>query len=282
MPIHQVPDPMFHLFFAIISFFAVQDDAGSLPAPSAVWERLRPNLLNQYEPTDLMKGYTYDLTSIVEEFDGKNRLKQTQRLEYEVYNFNRGPFRKLVRRNGADVSGKKLQKENEALESFAKQPPGIQEWTRNRWLKQLPEIINDLPNAFDIVIAGRKMLNGRSTLLVEFKPKQKPKPRTEIGRVLFPKTDGMAWVDEQDARLQRLEVHYLGDVKLGFGLLLNISKDSEQELEWTKVNGEVWLPVRYEVRIKGRIMLAKGLNLRILNQYSEYKKFSSDVRIDVP
>ena len=90
------------------------------------------------------------------------------------------------------------------------------------------------------------------------------------------------WGDEQDARLQRLEVRYLGDVKLGFGLLLNISKDSEQELEWTKVNGEVWLPLRYEIRIKGRILLAKGLNLRILNQYSEYKKFSTDVRIDVP
>lgn len=273
---------MFLLLFAVISFFAGQNDAGSLPDASAVWERLRPNLLNQYEPTDLMKGYTYDLTSIVEEFDGKNRLKQTERLEYEVHNFNRGPFRKLVRRNGADLSEKELQKENEALERFAKQPSGIQEWARNRWLKQLPEVIDDLPNAFDIVIAGREMLNGRPTLVVKFQPKQKPKPRTEIGKVLFPKTGGKAWVDEQDARLQRLEVHYLGDVKLGFGLLLNISKDSEQELEWTKVNDEVWLPLRYEIRIKGRIILAKGLNLRILNQYSEYKKFSTDVRIDVP
>jgi hypothetical protein len=273
---------MFLLLFSVISFFAAQNDAGPLPDASAVWERLRPNLLNQYEPTDLMKGYTYDLTSIIEEFDGKNRLKQNERLEYEVYNFNRGPFRKLIRRNGADLSEKELQKENEALERFAKQPPGIQEWTRNRWLKQLPEIIDDLPNAFDIVVAGREMLNGRSTLVLEFKPKQKPKPRTEIGKVLFPKTDGKAWVDEQDARLQRLEVHYLRDVKLGFGLLLNISKDSEQELEWTKVNDEVWLPLRYEIRIKGRIILAKGLNLRILNQYSEYKKFSTDVRIDVP
>ena len=58
------------------------------------------------------------------------------------------------------------------------------------------------------------MLNGRPTLVVKFQPKQKPKPRTEIGKVLFPKTDGMAWVAAQDARLQRLQVHYLGDVKL--------------------------------------------------------------------
>jgi hypothetical protein len=144
----------------------------------------------------------------------------------------------------------------------------------------VPEIIDDVPNAFDMVIVGREMLNGRSTLVVEFKPKLKPKPRTDIGKVLFPRVDGKAWVDEQDARLERLEVHYLGDVKLGFGLLLNISKDSEQELEWAKVNDEVWLPSRYEIRIKGRIMLAKGLNLRILNQYSEYKKFSTDVKID--
>jgi hypothetical protein len=273
---------MLHLLFAVISVFAAQNDAASLPDASAVWERLRPNLLNQYEPTDLIKGYTYDLTSTVEEFDGKNRLKQTERREYEVYNFNRGPFRKLVRRNGADLSEKELQKENVELEWFAKQPPGIQDWARNRWLKQLPEVIDDLPNAFDIVIAGREMLNGRSTLLVEFKPKQKPKPRTAIGKVLFPKTAGMAWVDEQDSRLQRLEVRYLGDIKLGFGLLLNISKDSEQELEWTKVNGEVWLPARYEIRIKGRIIMAKGLNRRILNEYSEYKKFSTDVKIDVP
>src|SRR6516165_4109300 len=128
---------MLLLFFSVISFIAAQDDARSLPDSSAVWERLRPNLLNQYEPTDLMKGYTYDLTSTVEEFDGKNHLKQAERLEYEVHNFNRGPFRKLVRRNGADLSEKELQKENEELEWFAKQPPGIQDWARNRWLKQL-------------------------------------------------------------------------------------------------------------------------------------------------
>ena len=272
---------MFFLFFALIGLLSPQNDARPLPEASAVWERLRPNLLNQYEPTDLIKGYTYDLTSVVEEFDGKNRVKDTKRLEYEVYNFNRGPFRKLVRRNGADLPAKEIQKENEALEWFARQPAGIQQWTRNRWLKRVPEIIDDVPNAFDIVIAGREMLNGRSTLVVEFKPKQKPKPRTDIGKVLFPRVDGKAWVDEQDARLERLEVHYLGDVKLGFGLLLNISKDSEQELEWAKVNDEVWLPSRYEIRIKGRIMVAKGLNLRILNQYSEYKKFSTDVKIDV-
>lgn len=273
---------MFFLLFALIGLLLPQNDAQPLPDASAVWERLRPNLLNQYEPTDLIKGYTYDLTSVVEEFDGKNRVKETKRLEYEVYNFNRGPFRKLVRRNGADLSEKEIQKQNEALEWFAKQPPGIQQWTRNRWLKRVPEIIDDVPNAFDMVIAGREMLNGRSTLVVEFKPKQKPKPRTDIGKVLFPRVEGKAWVDEQDARLERLEVHYLGDVKLGFGLLLNISKDSEQELEWAKVNDEVWLPSRYEIRIKGRIMVAKSLNLRILNQYSEYKKFSTDVKIDVP
>ena len=272
---------MFFLFFAVIGLFSAQNDDRPLPDASAVWERLRPNLLNQYEPTDLMKGYTYELSSLVEDFDGKNRVKQTERLEYEVYNFNRGPFRKLVRRNGADLSEKEIQKENETLEWFAKQPPAIQEWMRNRWLKRLPEIIDDLPNAFDMVIAGREMLNGRSTLVVEFKPKQKAKPRTEIGKVLFPRTEGMAWVDEEDARLQRLEVHYLGDVKLGFGLLLNISKDSEQQLEWTKINNEVWLPSRYEIRIKGRIMLARSLNRRILNQYSAYKKFSTDVKIDV-
>lgn len=272
---------MFFLLFALIGLLLPQNDAQPLPDASAVWERLRPNLLNQYEPTDLIKGYTYDLTSVVEEFDGKNRVKETKRLEYEVYNFNRGPFRKLVRRNGADLSEKEIQKQNEALEWFAKQPPGIQQWTRNRWLKRVPEIIDDVPNAFDMVIAGREMLNGRSTLVVEFKPKQKPKPRTDIGKVLFPRVEGKAWVDEQDARLERLEVHYLGDVKLGFGLLLNISKDSEQELEWAKVNDEVWLPSRYEIRIKGRIMVAKSLNLRILNQYSEYKKFSTDVKIGV-
>ena len=271
---------MIALLLSIWLLIPVQGIDAPLPSVSELAQRLRPNLLSQYEPSELLKGYTYNLSSVVEELDGKNNVKQADSLEFEVYNFDHGSFRKLIRRNGAGLTESEAKKQNDALEKFAKDgTTGGPPWQRNGISKQMPEILDDMYNGFDITIVRREIVHDRKTLVVDFKPKAGAKFRNATARILFSKAAGTVWVDEDDARLSRVHINFLGDVKVGFGLLVNVSKDTEIDAEWTKVNDEIWLPLRTETRLKGRLMLAKGMNRRALNTYSDYKKFSTNVTI---
>ena len=53
----------------------------------------------------------------------------------------------------------------------------------------------------------------------------------------------------------------------------------ELVLEWRKINDEIWLPIRGEMNLNGRLLLLKGLNMRFVSEYSEFKKFGADIQL---
>jgi hypothetical protein len=46
-----------------------------------------------------------------------------------------------------------------------------------------------------------------------------------------------------------------------------------------KINDEIWLPSRDEIRFKARLALVKGFNLRQTAEYSDYRKFSVSTNV---
>ena len=50
-------------------------------------------------------------------------------------------------------------------------------------------------------------------------------------------------------------------------------------VEFTYVNGEIWLPKHMSYGVSGRILLLKGLRQEGDSTYSGYKKFSADSRL---
>ena len=123
------------------------------------------------------------------------------------------------------------------------------------------------------------MREGRSTIVVDFKPRKNPKLKTRVASMFLTKVEGTAWVDEADHRLARIDIHFLKDVKLALGVLASVGDETEYTKEWVKVNDEIWLPRFNEVRVKGRMFLAKALNQRNVSKYSDYKKFTVETTI---
>ena len=48
-----------------------------------------------------------------------------------------------------------------------------------------------------------------------------------------------------------------------------------------KFRDEVWLPASSETRFKARLFLIKGFNFRRVEEFSSYKKFSSETNFKV-
>jgi hypothetical protein len=257
------------LILHIVSFGQVSPDA-PLPDVAELWQRVRANLGGQYDTTQFLKGYTYRRSSVIEELGSGGSVEDREQREYDVYHFDQGMFQRLLSRNGMPLSEKDLKKEDERFEKFRTRKP------RTRSRSDQEKVLNDIVNAFDFKILRREPRNDRSTLVLAFKPKKGAKLETMAARLVFTKVEGTAWVDEHDAQLARIDMHFIDDAKIGFGLLARISKNTQMTREWRKLNNEVWVPAHSESIVKGRVLLAKAYSRRRIDDYMAYKKFSLD------
>jgi hypothetical protein len=86
---------------------------------------------------------------------------------------------------------------------------------------------------------------------------------------------GRIWVDEEEGEVVRARIRNRGGIKLGRGLGASLSS-LELLLEFRKVDGEVWLPLRVEARVSGRMLLFKTFRRRAVASYDRYRRFHVD------
>jgi hypothetical protein len=261
------------VLFLRLSLLAQVPAEASLPDLASFWERVRGNLGSQYDEGELLKGYTYRRTSVIEELASDGSIRNRETREYDVYHLDSGRFQRLISKNKIPLTQKESKDEDERFRKFLTRKP------RERSAREQQDVFNDILNAYDFKILKREIRNARPTLVIAFKPKKDAKLKTMVARRIFPKSEGTAWVDEEDAQVARIDVYFIDDVKLGFGLLASIGKDTRMTREWQKLRNEIWVPSHNESRVKARVLLAKGYNRRRTDDYVDYKKFSVETTL---
>jgi hypothetical protein len=99
--------------------------------------------------------------------------------------------------------------------------------------------------------------------------------------MILTRSKGEAWIDEADYVLARLQSRFVEDLTYGTSVMVKIHKGTETVREWLKFRDEVWLPSRSETRFKARLFLIKGFNFSRVEEFSAYKKFSSETTFKV-
>jgi hypothetical protein len=100
-------------------------------------------------------------------------------------------------------------------------------------------------------------------------------PKSREGKVLQ-HIAGQAWIAEDDHELARLEAEIIDTISIGAGLLAKVQKGSRLTFERRKINDEIWLPVRVDASLSGRLLLLKGINQREVTEYSDHQKYTVD------
>jgi hypothetical protein len=225
----------------------------------------------------VQKNYLYHAVDTVQELDGHGRVKKTQTEEFDRFWVEGVPIQKLTKKDGKELSPREQRKEDEridkevakAKERLAKadakgkatDPEGHDEVTVSRLLE-----LGSFSNA------RRVMLNGRSTIAVDYSGDPKAKTRNRLEGVIRDMA-GTVWVDEEDRAIARLEGHFFNTFKIGAGLLVNIQKGTSFSLEQRKVNDEVWLPVEADGHGSARMLLLFKFNGTFREVDSGYRKF---------
>jgi hypothetical protein len=80
-----------------------------------------------------------------------------------------------------------------------------------------------------------------------------------------------------DKQVMRLEARLSEGFKIGGGLLASVRSGSAVALEQTRLEDGVWLPRFSQINASAKIFLFAGFRLDATREYSNYKRFSTNV-----
>ena len=247
------------------------DAASTQPLPDI------PTLMHEVEAHQkaaeaLVKDYLYHSFATGQSEDSHGGVKKTETEESDIFYVAGARIRRVTRKNGRDLSLDEQKKESERIDkevARAKERQG-----RPTEEERDTVTVSRFLELGSFGNARRVQINRRDTIAVDFTGNPRAKTQSRFEGAIR-EMEGTIWVDEQDRSLRKLQGHFVNAFKVGGGLLADVKKDSSFEAEWTKVNGEVWLPSSAVGQGAVRVLLLLNFhgNLRVVN--SNYRKFKA-------
>src|SRR5882724_6163441 len=237
---------------------------------------------NQKAIDKIRENYAGSQSEEETEFEGDGRVKKRELHEYTFFYLNGHEVTTLVKKDGKELSAEDQKKENEKtrkrIEELQKRE-AKKEAKEEKARQAGKEEDKDEPGievflrACQFVNPRRERFRGLDVLVFDFEPNPDFKPRKLVEKIVQ-KLAGVVWIDEKAHQVARLEAYFVGDVKIGGGLLANLQKGTSFVFEQAFVNNEVWLPTYGEAHIGVRFLLVKGIRASIVTRYWDYKKFN--------
>jgi hypothetical protein len=261
---------------------------------------LREVARNQDETEDRVAEYSFKQTETDRAINSKGEIKKETVKVYEIYPLpNREPVQKLIGENGVPLSQERAAKEEKRVqEEFLKaerdKEKDAHEAAKRRAEREKknkkdgeesdsPEISRFL-KVCDFVSPRRERLDGRESIVFDFRPRAgfKPKTREES---LIAKLIGVVWIDPIDKQVIRLEARLAEGFKMAGGLLVSLKPGAALVMEQKRMAEGVWLPRFAQINLSVKVLLFGGGDFNKTIEWSDYKHFSGDVKdykIDVP
>lgn len=213
--------------------------------------------------------------------DAAGRLEVKDVSNYDVTLPEGSPYRRLVSRDDAPLPPEEEKKERE---KFNKNIAERRKESQSRRAQRLTEYVQrpdwqreawrELPAAFDFKLVGEQRLDGHSLYVIQASPRPGYQPKSSTARV-FPHLKGQLWVDKHDFQMVKAEMDVIDNIWFGL-FLVRVAKGSHAAFEQTRVNDEVWLPLRVQASGSARLGLLKVLHFEHEVSYSQSRDSQAD------
>ena len=199
---------------------------------------------------------------------------------YEVYPSPEpgNTYKRLIAVDGKPLSPAELEKNDRVhrenvLKRMNESPAEKAKRAREEAKERAEEerTLDELFRVYDIRLVRRERHRGHPTVVATFEPRPNYRPRTDEGKIMK-KVRATAWIHETEYQIVRVEVEAIENIGVVYGVLGKIYKGTTGEFVRTKVNDEVWLPVRARLTARGRALVRK-FDFDQVTEWSDYKKF---------
>jgi hypothetical protein len=245
---------------------------------------IRKTAENDMENDKRQRDYTYIQREEHHRLDGKGQTKSTETKTSEILEIYGEQVERLIAKDDKPLSEKDAKKEEEKIQKLIDKRKNESEEDRNKREKkeekereQDRQFVREVADAYNFTFVGIESLTGRDNYVIDAEPRPGYEPHLKEAKIL-PKFRFRAWIDKDESQWKKLDVLCLDTVSFGL-FLARIHKGSRAIIEQTRINNEVWLPQRINVKIDVRLALLKDFNVEDDITYRDYKKFRTDTKI---
>jgi len=230
------------------------------------------------------RDYTFEQREELKVLDRKGKVKKHEINTYDVTILYGEPYARAIRKDDKPLTDKEEKKAADKLERFVseRKNEGASEHQK-RLAKEEKErqkeraFERDIINAYDFQIVGEDQVGGHDAYVVEANPRKDFHPTQPHAEILS-KLRGKVWIDKKNYGWIKLEAETLDTISWGL-FLVRIHKGTQMEFEQTRVNDEIWMPRRISLNANARFALVANGTFDYEMTFSQYKKFTSDVKI---
>ena len=132
----------------------------------------------------------------------------------------------------------------------------------------------ELLNHYQFTVSKRIQLNGRATLVVEFKPRDNPAPAKGIRDRVLNRIAGTLWVDEEDGELAKVSARLTETISMGwFGWMGSLSQ-CELALDRQRMPDGVWVNTKQLWSLQFR-RLTTTTHIRVTETSNGFRRIDS-------
>ena len=255
-----------------------------LPPPDDPKEIVRRGLDADQQNFQLARDYTYEERVELKALDKKGAPKHHEIYTNDVTILYDEPYSRRIRKDDKPLTESAEKKEQEKMDKFVAKYKNESEGDREKRLakkeKERQEeraFAGDVMNAYDFRLVGAESVDGRDAFVIEANPRKDFHPTQPYADIL-PKLRGKIWIDKKDYGWVKMEVETLDTISWGL-FVLRIHKGTQMTFEQVRVNDEIWLPRRISVNASARFALFMNGRFDWESSFSNYKKFTTGVRI---
>jgi hypothetical protein len=232
---------------------------------------LREVEAHQKQLDKIREDYTFRAVQTTRQLNSSGNTKKVETEEHEVFFVNGHRVRKLVRKDGKDLTPDQARKEQDRVnkEVVKISQPGYTNPDKDEiTVSRLLQIVT-------FSRPRRVMLNGRDTVAFDFAGDSHAKTHGR-GEDALKKVSGTIWIDEADREVSRMSATLDENYHVGFGLLASVAKGSNVVFDQALIRNEAWLPTAIALHLQARALLVAGFRAEIDIRFDQYKKFQTD------
>ena len=243
-------------------------------------EIVKKSIDRDFEDFARQKDYTYQEREQDKEFDTKGAVTKTETATSEVMILGGRPYEKLVAKDDKPLSERDARKEQEKMDRELTKRQNMSAAERAQQEKKREEnrkFLRELPQAFHFRMGGEDVVSGKPCWVILADPNPDFRPNTMQEKFLS-KVRAKMWIDKNEYQWVKADAEVLDTVSFGMALF-RISPGGLIHFEQTRVNDDVWLPSKIEIRADARLAYVKKIRTEIDITYKDYRKFQAESKI---
>lgn len=247
-------------------------------------EILRRALQINAHDSEIARNYTFLQRRESRSLDGKGAVKSRESITWDVTLLEGSPYRRIVQRNDKPLTPKEEERQEADLRKSADQRRKETPEKRRKRLdaeqenrRKMQEELDQIPDAFDLHLLGEEQFEGLPVWIIDAVPRRDYKPKSRA-LTFITKLKGRIWVSQNDYRPVKFDAETIDTISIA-GFVARVHKGLRIHVEFTRVNGEVWMPRFSSITGSGRLFLVKGLRIDQDTTFSNYRKFTAESRV---